>query len=430
MSDQRASGNRLKILLTEGSSISSRQLLYDLGPHHTIDILDPNPLCLSRFSKYVRGWYRCPQFGRDPLGFLRSLGERLAAEQYDVLLPTHDEIFLVARVQELLEKRVALAVPKFELIERLQSKLQFLKICQDLQLPHPETRVLSTERELTAWTEFPRFLKLDYGTAGQTVKLVQNQNELHAATATFRNKALWSEGVRLLLQNLSEGTQSVFRGVYRQGELVSHHMNVLRMRGVGGSAVARESADHPSVVEHMRRFGREFGWHGPLFADYFYDEAKQRPEYIEANPRIGDSANSTFSGQHLCQHWVDVALERPVSVNPEPHLNVGSHSATLILMSQALENASRWQLLREMRSQLSGTGIYKNSEEELTRIHEDRWSAFPYIWVALRLLGRPAAARKIVGGTVANYALTADAADRIRRLPVDDLAAALNQKLP
>jgi hypothetical protein len=427
MSDQRVSGNRLKILLAEGSSISSRQLLYDLGPHHTIDILDPNPLCLSRFSKYVRRWYRCPQFGRDPLGFLRSLGERLAAEQYDVLLPTHDEIFLIARVQEALEKRVALAVPKFELIERLQSKVQFLKICQDLQLPRPETRVLSTERELTVWTEFPRFLKLDYGTAGQTVKLVHNQSELQTATATFRNKGLWSEGVPLLLQSLSEGTQSVFRGIYRHGELVSHHMNVLRMHGVGGSAVARESADHPPVVEHMRRFGRELGWHGPLFADYFYDEAKQRPEFIEANPRIGDTANSTFSGQHVSQHWVDIALERPISVNAEPRLHVGSHSATLILMSKALENASRWQLLREIGSQLSGSGMYKDSEEELTRIHEDRWSAFPYVWVAIRLLARPAAARKIVGGTVANYALTAVAAERIRRLPEADLAAALRQ---
>ena len=94
-------------------------------------------------------------------------------------------------------------------------------------------------------------------------------------------------------------------------------------------------------------------------------------------------------------------------------------------MSKALEHASRRQLLREVGSQLSGTGIYKNSEEELTRIHEDRWSAFPYVWVALRLLARPAAARKIVGGTVANYALTADGAERIRRMELADLEASL-----
>ncbi len=426
MSDQGTSGNRLKILLTEGSSISSRQLLYDLGPHHTIDILDPSPICLSRFSKYVRKWHRCPQFGRDPLGFLRCVGERLSLDSYDVLLPTHDEIFLIARVREALQKRVALAVPDFELIERLQSKLQFVNICHDLQLPHPETRVVSSEREIADWNEFPRYLKLDYGTAGQTVKLVHDQNELQSSIDTFRNSGLWSDGVPLLLQSLSEGTQSVFRGIYRRGELMSHHMNVLRMRGVGGSAVARESAEHPAVVEHMRRFGRELGWHGPLFADYFYDEAKQRPEYIEANPRIGDTANSTFSGQHVCQHWVDIALERPVSVNPEPRLHVGSHSATLILMSKALENTSRRQLLREIGSQLSGTGIYKNSEEELTRIHEDRWSAFPYAWVALRLLTRPAAARAIVGSTVANYALTAEAAERIRRLPLAEIEASLD----
>src|SRR6478609_1421711 len=131
MSDQPASGTRLKILLTEGSSISSRQLLYDLGPGHTIDILDPSPLCLCRFSRYVRKWYRCPPFGKDAHGFLQCLGGRLRAETYDVLLPPHDDIFLVSRVREALEKLVALAVPDFELIERLQSKLQFLKVCQE-----------------------------------------------------------------------------------------------------------------------------------------------------------------------------------------------------------------------------------------------------------------------------------------------------------
>src|SRR4051812_36002702 len=128
MTDQPATDKQLKILLTEGSSISSRQLLYDLGPNHTIDILDPSRLCLSRFSRYVRKWYRCPSFGKDPHGFLKCLSERLRAEAYDVLLPPHDEVFLIARVREALEKFVALAIPDFDLIERLQSKLQFLKI--------------------------------------------------------------------------------------------------------------------------------------------------------------------------------------------------------------------------------------------------------------------------------------------------------------
>jgi hypothetical protein len=426
MSSQKTSKRRLKILLTEGSSISSRQLLYDLGPRHTIDILDSNPLCLSRFSRFVRRWYRSPSFGVDPLSFLKCLGDRLRAEKYDVLLPTHDESFLIARVGEAIQERVAIAIPDFAVIERLQSKLQFLKICQELRLPHPETHVLSSERELQEWHEFPSFVKLDYGTAGQTVKLVHDRSELCAAIEEFRKLHLWSEGVPLLIQRPSEGTQSVFRGIYRRGELLSQHISVLRLRGVGGSAVARQSAIHLNVVEHMRSFGRELRFHGPLFADYFYDEAKQLPSYIEANPRIGDTANDLFSGHRAGQHWVDVALGNVPLVDDSMKAGVRSHSAMLVLMSRALDGAGRGQLLREMAAQKAGSGIYEGSEEELTRFRDDRPSVIPYMWVAARLLARPAAARKIVANTVSNYALTAEAGERIRRIPVEELMTALN----
>ncbi|HEX4412805.1 MAG TPA: hypothetical protein VH107_04195, partial [Lacipirellulaceae bacterium] len=387
-----SSESGLKILLTDGSSISTREILYDLGPRHTIDILDSNPLCMSRFSRFVRRWYRCPRFSVDPNGFLRCLGERLAAEKYDVLLPMHDEIFLVARVREALQQRVALAVHDFSVIDRLQSKLQFLKICQDLQLPHPETRVVSSERELNEWREFPSFVKLDYGTAGQTVQLVKNEHEMRAAIAKFRALGVWSDGVPLLVQQPSDGTQSVFRGVYRRGELVSRHISTLVMRGVGGSAVVRESADHPAVVEHMRRFGRELGCHGPLFADYFYDEANQTPSFIEANPRIGDIANDFFSGQRAGQHWVDVALGREPVVAQSSRTNIRSHSAMLVVMSRALDGAGRRQLFRECVAQATGSGIYEKSEEELTRFHDDWLSAIPYLWVTARLFARPATA--------------------------------------
>jgi hypothetical protein len=175
----------------------------------------------------------------------------------------------------------------------------------------------------------------------------------------------------------------------------------------------------------MRRFGKELNWHGPLFADYFFDEARQEPSYIEANPRVGDTANATFSGQHVCQHWVDVALGNTTERNPTPQLGIRSHSGMLVLISRALEGAGRRQLFREVRAQRNRVGIYEESEEELTRFSDDRLSAVPYLWVAAQLLARPAAAQTMVRRTVSNYALTAEAADRIRQIPIEELNAAL-----
>ena len=106
--------------------------------------------------------------------------------------------------------------------------------------------------------------------------------------------------------------------------------------------MARVSVDLPTVTEHMRRLGERLKWHGMLFADYFYDEASQTPYYIEANPRIGDSANATFSGAHICQQWVDVAMGRELRQTTPPLQGVHSHSTILILMSRAIWRRPPW----------------------------------------------------------------------------------------
>lgn len=422
-SDQRL----LKVLFTEGSSISARQALYDLGGRYTIDVLDPSRLCQCRFSRFVRRWHRCPSFAADPCGYLSFLGKRLAAERYDVLLPLHDEVFLLSRVRDVLAQRVAVAIADFPAVALLQSKLQFLELARELDLPLAETRVLSEPREFERWDDYPVYAKLDYGTAGQTVRLVHDRRELTDALAEFQEHGWHTPGEPVLFQRPAVGSQCVVRAVFRHGQLVGVHASILRVRGVGGAATVREGADHPVVVDHVRRLGERLKWHGALFADYFYDEATGTPQYIEVNPRIGDSANAAQSGVNLIERWVDVALGREVAAPPEPRPGVSTHASILMLMSRAMEGAGRRELWREMRRQWRGEGLYGHSHDELTRPRDDWMSVLPYAWVAGRLLARPAAAHAIVGRTVKNYALTNDAAKRIRDLPQETLAACLSE---
>jgi hypothetical protein len=420
-----ASERRLSILMTEGSSISARQILYDLGRRHTIDVLDPDPLCQCRVSTLIRRWHRCPSFTADPCGFLGCLGEQLRRGRYDLVLPPHDEVYLLSRVSEPLRRLVRIAIPDFNVITILQSKLQFHALAQELQLPHPETHVLADQREIDRWSDYPRFAKLDFGTAGQTVRLVKNREELAAALRDFQQHGWWTPGMPVLMQKPAAGAQGFVRAIFQHGRLVAQHATLLRRRGVGGAAVAKVSVRHPVVAEHMRRLGERLGWHGALFCDYFYDEANQTPQYIEANPRIGDSANADFSGLNLTQTWVDVAMERDVPQSPPARADVRSHSAMLVLMSIALEGGGRKALLSELRKQIFRRGLYENSRDELTRPKDDPLSALAFGWITARLLMRPASVHGMVRRTVANYALTAEAAQRIRELPLETLTASL-----
>lgn len=87
----------VRVLLTEGSSLTSREVVTCLGPvGYHLEVLDPDPLCLARFSRWVDKVHRCPRAGADPMSYLRTL-ERVASQRgIDVVLPTHEHAWLLA----------------------------------------------------------------------------------------------------------------------------------------------------------------------------------------------------------------------------------------------------------------------------------------------------------------------------------------------
>jgi len=68
----------LRILLSEGSTLSARQTVTVLGRSgHRVDLCDPDPRCLSSWSRYVGRTLRCPAMGEDPEGYLEFVVQHL-----------------------------------------------------------------------------------------------------------------------------------------------------------------------------------------------------------------------------------------------------------------------------------------------------------------------------------------------------------------
>jgi len=104
----------LRVLVSEGSSTSAREAITILGlSGHTIEVCDPSPWCLSRFSQLVRKFHRCPGLRDDPAGYLAFIEQRLADGSVEVLLGTHGKGCLFARAKRRIEGRAGLALPSF-----------------------------------------------------------------------------------------------------------------------------------------------------------------------------------------------------------------------------------------------------------------------------------------------------------------------------
>ena len=116
----------LRVLVSEGSSTSAREAITVLGlSGHHVEVCDPSAWCLSRYSRFVRQFHRCPGLRTDPAGYLAFVERLIATGRFDVLLPTHEQGFLFARVRARLEGRIGLALPGFESYRTAHSKAGF-----------------------------------------------------------------------------------------------------------------------------------------------------------------------------------------------------------------------------------------------------------------------------------------------------------------
>jgi hypothetical protein len=252
---------------------------------------------------------------------------------------------------------------------------------------------------------------------------VANADELRAVADEFAAAGLLDGHAETVIQQPAVGVQSTVQAVFQHGRLIAAHCFEALAIGVGGMSMARVSAWHPMVIEHVRRIGQHLNWHGAMFVDYFYDAATGRPEYIEANPRIGETVNALLSGRNLVEHLVQVSLARGEvpTVEGPPRIGVRTHSGFMILMAKALDGQNRAKIFRELRELRAGRGFYEGSEDEQTRGRDDRLSWIPAAAIRLQLLANPAASKRIVSKTVENYSLPESAVTTIRQLPDDTL---------
>ncbi len=388
-----------RVLLTEGSSLTSREVLTCLGPAgYQIEVLDPDPICLARFSRWVRAAHRCPPAGADPLGYLRRLDTVVAQRAIDVVLPTHEQAWLLAVARPRLAARVRVAVADASAFERVQSKIAFASLLDQLGLPQPAWRSVSSASEV-ADLAFPYWLKAPFSTAGQGVREVTDGRSRDAALS-----ALLGEGLPVMAQQPASGVYGQVQGLFDRGRLVAVHTSVQRGVGAGGSAAARLSVNHAAPREHISLVGKALEWHGGLTLDYLHEDGS--PQYIECNPRTVEPGNATASGVNIPELQVRLTLgdEMPQALRVG-RPDVRTHGTIALLLGTASRGQPRRSLLAAILDVIRRRGVYADSSEQLTPVLRDPPSLAPAAFVGARLLVSPASAAEIAAHAVASYSI-------------------------
>jgi predicted ATP-grasp superfamily ATP-dependent carboligase len=387
----------LRVLVAEGSSTSAREAITILGlSGHHVEICDPSPYCLARFSKFVRKFHHCPGLRTDPAGFLAFVERLLSAGHFDVLLPTHEQGFLFARVQEQLEGRVGLALPGFESYHMAHSKAGFSRLLLQLGLPQPPTEIVTSAQALRDIIRFPSVVKTSVGTASRGIWFVRNANDLEGVLHDLTASEAFAGEV--LVQQLIAGTTEKAQSVFCRGRLIGFHAYRQVAAGVGGGEAIKQSVRRAQVRSHLESIGHALRWHGALSVDYILRDGDATPYLIDCNPRLVEPINAFRAGSDLVGLLLRVSQGETPAPLPESRDGVLTHLAMQALLGCGSRGGTRRDILRECWRLLRGNGPYAGSTEELTPVRLDWISAVPLAMTVVFLLASPKFAVKLARG--------------------------------
>jgi predicted ATP-grasp superfamily ATP-dependent carboligase len=402
-----------KILLSEGSSLSSREAITALGlAGHRVELVSSNPLCLGRFSRFVSRVHRAPASGADPDGYLAAVLEVVQRDNIDALLPVHEQAYLFAAARQQLPAGLGVALADFDTFEQVQSKASFATLLTRLKIPQPKTDIIGSADEFAAERPFPFFVKAAFGTASAGVWRVGDARQRDALLLQLQQINAFAEG--LLIQAAIIGSLERTQAVFDRGRLVACHIYRQVVERPGGGDVLKISVVSAEVRDTVAGIGQALAWHGALSFDYIRDDATRTPHFIDANPRMVEPMNAWLSGVDLPGVLLRISLGETPPVQPEGREGVLTRLGLMGLLDAARQRNRRRDVLREISWLATGSRRYRGSREELVPLLTDPWCAIPLSLVIATLLRTPEAAARLSESTVAAYSLTPSAIHRLR----------------
>jgi biotin carboxylase len=371
-----------------------------LGPAgYHVEVLDSDPLCIARFSRWASRVHRVPAASLEPLAYLESLRRVVEERKIDVVLPTHEQAWLFAAAARLLSD-VPVAVAEIDAFDRVQSKIELARLLDQLGLPQPAWRVIASERDLDR-LPFPYWLKSPFSTAGQGVRHVVDERSRAAACGDL----LDDSDLSVIAQAPAQGEYGQVQALFDRGRLLAAHTSVGIGIGIGPSAAARLSVEHPEPRRHVAKLGAALHWHGGLTLDYFHSGGA--PQFIECNPRTVEPANATAAGVNIPALQVSLTMGGPLPARTqEGRAGVRTHGTIALVLGAAAYRRSRQAVVGELVGALARRGHYRASSEQLTPLLRDPPSLVALAYIAGYATASPAGAAKLAERAVARYSVT------------------------
>ncbi|HUB91238.1 MAG TPA: ATP-grasp domain-containing protein [Dyella sp.] len=245
---------------------------------------DSVPCRISSWSRAVHACVALPSARYGIRTYADALHRAINRHRVDLVLPTCEEVFYLARVRPALPPQLRVLVDDFDKLAMLHSKWRFLEAAQHSGVTVPESGLVNSIEEAREWANGqPAVIKPEFSRFGVHVRLYP-EGIPHDARP-FEVDAKW------VVQSYCRGKELCSYSVVDQGRVRAHVTYAPSYRISASSSYVFEACDVPAIEAFVETFARNIRYTGQLSFDWIVSEPDSY-QVLECNPRA-------ISGVHL-----------------------------------------------------------------------------------------------------------------------------------
>lgn len=299
-----------RVLITGARSAAALEIARDFaaaGWH--VHLADSVPARISRWSAVPAQHHSYPPPRSQGNAFRKAIAELTRAYDFDLIVPTCEEVFHLAQpgLRQIMDAK--LFAPPIEQLTILHDKLAFADHCEAEGLPVPESRAIETADDIKTLAPEARdwVVKSRFGRFGERTMIAPDPSELADIMAGPPGKwpgkwpGIW------MAQRLTRGDEVCLHLAAYQGKLVHFAAYTSRWRLSGGACYAFEPLD-PGRTEMLRELALQLVEAGGLHGQFGYDviiTPGGDPYLIECNPRATSGVHLMAGGGQLARAIAD-----------------------------------------------------------------------------------------------------------------------------
>ncbi|MCZ6603215.1 MAG: ATP-grasp domain-containing protein, partial [Planctomycetota bacterium] len=300
---------RLHILLTGGRAPATLDLARRFASAgHRVFVAESIRQHLCLHSRAVTRSHTVPWPRSRPEAYIEALVDIVKREGIDLLIPTCEEIFYIARDRERIEEHCEVFVDDLSRLDVLHNKFSFSNLAGRLGLKVPRTTLLSSrvakldgEREVWQQLKEQRIvLKPVYSRFAAKTRILDQGFDLDGLDASIQ----W------IVQEYIAGSQYSTYSIVREGKIVAHTCSKAIHTAGLGAGIYYLPVDKPAASRWVEALVQGFPFTGQIGLDFIEREDGELFA-IDCNPRA-------TSGVHLFRETPNLlgAFYGPLPASP------------------------------------------------------------------------------------------------------------------